>query len=72
MFSCVALRQQKSLTNVRIREGLFILIQPNGSRLWRMNYRFGGREKLLSFGAYPKVSLALARDAVRNEMRANR
>jgi len=25
--------------------GLFILVQPNGSQLWRMKYRFGGREK---------------------------
>ena len=33
-------------------EGLFLLVQPNGSKLWRMKYRFGGKEKLLSFGAY--------------------
>lgn len=55
--------------------GLFILVQPNGSRLWRMKYRFGGREKLLSFGAYPEVSLAAARDArdaARSELRADR
>ena len=55
--------------------GLFILVQPNGSRLWRMKYRFGGREKLLSFGAYPEVSLAAARDArdaARSELLADR
>ncbi len=28
-------------------EGLFLLVQPNGSKLWRMKYRFGGKEKLL-------------------------
>lgn len=43
-------------------EGLFLLVQPNGSKLWRMKYRFGGKEKLLSFGAYPAVGLAAARD----------
>lgn len=55
--------------------GLFILIQPNGSRLWRMKYRYGGKEKLLSFGAYPEVSLSAARrarDDAREELRAGR
>jgi hypothetical protein len=42
-------------------EGLHLLVRPNGSKLWRMKYRFEGKEKLLSFGAYPKVSLADAR-----------
>ncbi len=43
-------------------EGLFLLVQPNGSKLWRMKYRIEGKEKLLSFGAYPALSLAAARD----------
>jgi hypothetical protein len=42
--------------------GLFLLVQPNGARLWRMKYRYGGKEKLLSFGAYPDVGIAAARD----------
>lgn len=42
-------------------EGLHLLVRPNGSKLWRMKYRFDGREKLLSFGRYPDVSLAQAR-----------
>lgn len=41
--------------------GLFLYITPNGSRLWRMKYRVEGKEKLLSFGDYPTVSLATAR-----------
>ncbi|MCW1985402.1 UNVERIFIED_ORG: integrase [Sphingomonas sp. R1F5B] len=41
--------------------GLHVLVQPNGSKLWRMKYRFAGKEKLLSFGKYPDVSLAVAR-----------
>lgn len=42
--------------------GLHLLINPGGSRLWRLKYRFGGKEKLLALGAYPTVSLARARE----------
>ncbi|MEL7113486.1 MAG: integrase arm-type DNA-binding domain-containing protein [Pseudomonadota bacterium] len=42
-------------------DGLFLLINPNGSKLWRMKYRVHGKEKLLSIGKYPDVSLADAR-----------
>lgn len=41
--------------------GLFLLIQTNGSKLWRLKYRYLGTERLLSFGPYPVVSLADAR-----------
>lgn len=41
--------------------GLFLLINPNGSRYWRMKYRIAGKEKLLAIGVYPDVSLADAR-----------
>lgn len=44
-------------------EGLHILIMPKGSKLWRLKYRFDGREKLLALGAYPSVSLRDARTA---------
>ncbi len=43
-------------------EGLFLLVQPNGTKLWRMKYRVAGKEKLLSFGAYPALGIAAARD----------
>lgn len=42
--------------------GLFLLVQPNGGKWWRYKYRFAGKEKLLSLGIYPDVSLAEARD----------
>ena len=42
-------------------EGLFLLVQPNRSKLWRMKYRFAGKEKLLSFGAYLALGIAAAR-----------
>lgn len=49
-------------------KGLFLLVTPTGSKLWRLKYRIESKEKLLSFGAYPDVSLADARDA-RDEAR---
>lgn len=39
-----------------------MLVQPSGSRLWRLKYRIDGREKLLSVGTYPEVSLKSARE----------
>ena len=33
--------------------GLRLFVQPNGSKLWRLAYRFGGKQKELAFGAYP-------------------
>src|SRR5450432_2191781 len=41
--------------------GLHLLVQPSGSKLWRFRYRFGGRENMLTFGAFPMVSLSAAR-----------
>ena len=43
--------------------GLYLLINPTGSKLWRWKYRFDGKEKLMPLGQYPDVSLAQARDA---------
>ena len=42
--------------------GLYLLVQPNGSKLWRYKYRFGKKEKTLALGAYPEISLRRARD----------
>ena len=42
--------------------GLYLLVQPNGTKLWRFAYRFAGKQKLLSFGAYPTIPLADARE----------
>ncbi|WP_291900858.1 integrase arm-type DNA-binding domain-containing protein [Maricaulis sp.] len=41
--------------------GLHLLISPSGGKLWRLAYRFDKKQKTLAFGAYPAVSLALAR-----------
>jgi integrase len=42
--------------------GLYLLISPAGGRLWRLRYRYAGRENMLGLGAYPEVSLKTARD----------
>ncbi|CAH1655071.1 MULTISPECIES: integrase arm-type DNA-binding domain-containing protein [unclassified Chelatococcus] len=44
-------------------EGLHLFVAASGAKLWRMSYRYMGKQKLLSFGAYPAVSLADARRA---------
>ena len=41
--------------------GLYIHVSPTGGKLWRMAYSFEGKQKTLSFGAYPAVSLRDAR-----------
>jgi hypothetical protein len=43
-------------------DGLYLLVNPNGSKWWRFKYRFNGKEKGLSFGVYPAVSLKQARE----------
>lgn len=43
--------------------GLYLLVNPNGSRLWRIKYRIEGKEKTLSLGAYPDLSLVKARQS---------
>jgi integrase len=41
--------------------GMYLEISPAGGRLWRLKFRFGGKEKCMSLGTYPDVSLARAR-----------
>lgn len=55
--------------------GLYLYITPKGTKSWRMKYRYGGKEKLLTFGLYPQVSLSEARerrDEARAHLRAHR
>ncbi|AMH00568.1 DUF4102 domain-containing protein [Serratia liquefaciens] len=40
---------------------MFLLVHPNGSRYWRLRYRFLGKEKTLALGVYPETSLSAAR-----------
>jgi integrase len=52
-------------------DGLYLLVTEKGGKWWRFKYRFEGKEKLLSFGTYPEISLADARqrrDAARKQI----
>ena len=54
-------------------KGLFLLVTPQGSKLWRVKYRFAHKDQLLSLGAYPEVTLKQARvgrDEVRRQVTA--
>ena len=51
--------------------GLFLLVQPNGRKLWRMKYRLDGKEKLLSFGAYPALGISAAREKREQQRRCS-
>lgn len=49
--------------------GLYLQVEPSGSKLWRLKYRLEGREKKLAIGTYPEIQLAMARKR-RDEARA--
>lgn len=65
----------ESLTDVKVRNvkpkaipfkvfdgrGLFLIVTPNGGKWWRLKYRHGGKQKLISLGTYPDVGLKDAR-----------
>lgn len=66
MLSDTAIRNMKPVAAPQKKAdggGLFILVQPapGGAKLWRLSYRFGGKQKTLSGGAYPATGLADAR-----------
>lgn len=63
------LRPREKAYKVADYDGLFVLVTPTGSKLWRFKYRIGKKEKLLSIGPYPEVGLGGAR-AARDNARA--
>jgi integrase len=66
MLSDLATRQAKPRDRdykVSDYDGLHLLVRPTGAKLWRLAYRFAGKQKLLALGAYPTVTLAEARQA---------
>jgi hypothetical protein len=52
-------------TSSRLNDGngLYLLVNPNGSKWWRYDFRFEGKRKTLSMGVYPDTSLSAAREA---------
>ncbi|RSC46798.1 Arm DNA-binding domain-containing protein [Burkholderia cenocepacia] len=65
------------LTDIKIRQakagdkptkltdgnGLYLLVKPSGSKLWRYKHRIAGKENLFAIGEYPTISLQDARSA---------
>jgi integrase len=49
-------------------EGLYLLVKPSGSKLWRYKYRFNGKERVLCIGPYPALSAAAARQKRREAL----
>ncbi|MFB9984292.1 tyrosine-type recombinase/integrase [Mesorhizobium kowhaii] len=60
---CRNTRPASNLQKLSDGGGLQLWVQPSGTRLWRLAYRFDGKQKLLSLGSYPVISLADARQA---------
>ena len=72
MLTAIAVRNAKPDKRPRKlsdEKGLYLLVQPKGSKYWRMKYRFAGKEKLLALGVYPDVSLSTARERRDNARR---
>jgi hypothetical protein len=59
-------RHERQAERARIQltdgAGLYLLVKPNGRKLWRLNYAYLGKQRTLSFGAWPDVGLADARE----------
>ncbi|MEO8315739.1 MAG: integrase arm-type DNA-binding domain-containing protein [Pseudomonadota bacterium] len=64
-----AVRPQERPYKLTDERGLMLLVNPNGSRWWRLRFRYQGREQMLSLGVYPDVSLKRAREK-RDEARS--
>lgn len=72
---CRAARGQARPYKLADDRGLFLFVTPTGFRSWRMKYRHGGKERQLTFGGYPEISLVAARqlrDDARSLLRAGR
>ncbi len=68
-----AARPQETAYKLTDAEGLSLLVTPSGGRLWRLRYRYAGRESMIGLGSYPATTLKLARerrDAARAQLEA--
>src|SRR3546814_10415079 len=56
-----SLKPRNALYRTADAHGLCIEVAPTGSKLWRLRYRYAGKAKMISLGAWPLVTLAAAR-----------
>ncbi|MCF0072462.1 integrase arm-type DNA-binding domain-containing protein [Dyadobacter sp. CY261] len=71
--TCQAAKPKTKPYKIADGEGLYLEITPHGTKYWRLKYRLQGKEKRISIGAYPKVSIAEARKAkedIKKDIRA--
>ncbi|GLS17451.1 hypothetical protein GCM10007874_04660 [Labrys miyagiensis] len=60
---CRTAKPTESTRKLSDGQGLQLWIMPNGSKLWRQDYRYAGKRKLLAIGPYPAITLVAARKA---------
>ena len=56
-----AAKPQEKPYKLADEKGMYLLIQPSGGKLWRLDYRYEGKRKTLALSTYPEVTLADAR-----------
>ena len=57
-----SLKPKEKAYKVYDDRGLYMVVNPNGSRWWRFKYKYDGRERGISLGVYPDVTLQYARE----------
>lgn len=57
-----AAKPKASQYKLHDEKGLLLIVRPAGGRLWRLKYRFAGKEQQLTIGTYPEVGLKAARE----------
>ena len=61
-FKIKALKPRDKVFRVADGRGMFVEVKPNGTKLFKLAYRYAGKQKTLSFGDYPITTLAMARE----------
>ena len=70
-FACRNAKPKAKPQKLTVGDGLHMLVNPDGSKYWRMAYRWHGKQRTLALGVYPRVGLAAAkaaRDVARREL----
>lgn len=60
-FACKNAKAKEKVYRLSDGDGLYLLVKPNGSKLWQLRYHFLNKENVISFGKYPLVTLLEAR-----------
>lgn len=60
--ACKTAKPSEKAKKLSDGNGLYLEVMPNGSKYWRMKYRYMGKEKRLAFGVYPEITLREARE----------